>query len=200
MGAAGLSDPRRACAPAAPYAPYTSGRCLPLGRVELAVEVRVALRLRHEACPVSTEGWTRRVHFVREGGGGGLSMHRPASAPPETARLRTAPALAAPPARRARTSGPPPGRGAGGAAGACLGGGCNGRAARQVAGRRLWQRALKVHHRLRQHTFSMQGGRQVCTGGAAWPRGGRDRRGRRGRRGVVLDLLRELQILVESSF
>ena len=22
-------------------------------------------------CPVSTEGWTRRVHFVREGGGGG---------------------------------------------------------------------------------------------------------------------------------
>ena len=24
-----------------------------------------------ETCPVSTEGWTRRVHFVREGGGGG---------------------------------------------------------------------------------------------------------------------------------
>ena len=24
----------------------------------------------HETCPVSTEGWTRRVHFVREGGGG----------------------------------------------------------------------------------------------------------------------------------
>ena len=23
-----------------------------------------------ETCPVSTEGWTRRVHFVREGGGG----------------------------------------------------------------------------------------------------------------------------------
>ena len=24
-----------------------------------------------EARPISTEGWTRRVHFVREGGGGG---------------------------------------------------------------------------------------------------------------------------------
>ena len=24
-----------------------------------------------ETCPVSTEGWTRRVHFVREGRGGG---------------------------------------------------------------------------------------------------------------------------------
>ena len=27
---------------------------------------------RDAACPISTEGWTRRVHFVREGGGGGL--------------------------------------------------------------------------------------------------------------------------------
>jgi hypothetical protein len=26
---------------------------------------------REETCPISTEGWTRRVHFVREGGGGG---------------------------------------------------------------------------------------------------------------------------------
>ena len=26
---------------------------------------------RAETCPISTEGWTRRVHFVREGGGGG---------------------------------------------------------------------------------------------------------------------------------
>jgi hypothetical protein len=25
----------------------------------------------HGTCPISTEGWTRRVHFVREGGGGG---------------------------------------------------------------------------------------------------------------------------------
>ena len=25
-------------------------------------------------CPVSTEGWTRRVHFVREGGGGGRHL------------------------------------------------------------------------------------------------------------------------------
>ena len=31
-----------------------------------------ARRLRGAAaCPISTEGWTRRVHFVREGGGGG---------------------------------------------------------------------------------------------------------------------------------
>jgi len=29
----------------------------------------------HETCPVSTEGWTRRVHFVREGGrGGGVAV------------------------------------------------------------------------------------------------------------------------------
>jgi hypothetical protein len=28
---------------------------------------------RDETCPISTEGWTRRVHFVREGGGGGCS-------------------------------------------------------------------------------------------------------------------------------
>ena len=27
-------------------------------------------RVRDETCPISTEGWTRRVHFVREGGGG----------------------------------------------------------------------------------------------------------------------------------
>ena len=26
-----------------------------------------------ETCPISTEGWTRRVHFVREGKGGGGS-------------------------------------------------------------------------------------------------------------------------------
>ena len=25
----------------------------------------------NETCPISTEGWTRRVHFAREGGGGG---------------------------------------------------------------------------------------------------------------------------------
>ena len=31
-----------------------------------------ALRQHHRlTCPISTEGWTRRVHFVREGGGGG---------------------------------------------------------------------------------------------------------------------------------
>ena len=29
------------------------------------------VRSRPQTCPISTEGWTRRVHFVREGGGGG---------------------------------------------------------------------------------------------------------------------------------
>jgi len=33
-------------------------------------------RIHIETCPVSTEGWTRRVHFVREGGGGGRSPWR----------------------------------------------------------------------------------------------------------------------------
>jgi hypothetical protein len=28
-------------------------------------------RAARETCPISTEGWTRRVHFVREGGSGG---------------------------------------------------------------------------------------------------------------------------------
>ena len=32
--------------------------------------------MRDETCPVSTEGWTRRVHFVREGGGGGGHLAR----------------------------------------------------------------------------------------------------------------------------
>ena len=32
---------------------------------------RAARTCRDETCPVSTERWTRRVHFVREGGGGG---------------------------------------------------------------------------------------------------------------------------------
>jgi hypothetical protein len=31
---------------------------------------------RDETCPLSTEGWTRRVHFVREGGGGGRERGR----------------------------------------------------------------------------------------------------------------------------
>jgi hypothetical protein len=39
---------------------------------------------RDETCPVSTEGWTRRVHFVREGGGGRGATHaaRPPAPPP----------------------------------------------------------------------------------------------------------------------
>ena len=40
-------------------------------------------RKTRETCPISTEGWTRRVHFVREGGvggGGGARSGRAASA------------------------------------------------------------------------------------------------------------------------
>ena len=38
-----------------------------------AVAAQARARRKHvdETCPISTEGWTRRVHFVREGGGGG---------------------------------------------------------------------------------------------------------------------------------
>jgi hypothetical protein len=45
------------------------------------------LRERDETCPVSTEGWTRRVHFVREVGGGGH---------PATARVGRSRGLSAP--------------------------------------------------------------------------------------------------------
>jgi len=43
--------------------------------VQVAARPRGARAAQHETCPISTEGWTRRVHFVREGGGGG-GMHR----------------------------------------------------------------------------------------------------------------------------
>ena len=40
-----------------------------------------------QTCPVSTAGWTRRVHFVREGAGGGGSLRaRPRAALPRTPR------------------------------------------------------------------------------------------------------------------
>ena len=37
---------------------------------EAGAGARPGARFHIETCPVSTEGWTRRVHFVREGGGG----------------------------------------------------------------------------------------------------------------------------------
>ena len=46
-------------------------------------------------CPVSTEGWTRRVHFVREGGGVGVGRSR-FSTSPDMSRYS--------PARRTRRS------------------------------------------------------------------------------------------------
>ena len=42
--------------------------------------------LRSVTCPISTEGWTRRVHFVREGEGGGGAPRRPSDRAP--ARLQ----------------------------------------------------------------------------------------------------------------
>ena len=61
---------RRAAAPGRRTPSYTRG-APPCG--EAAVCAGTAERLeRDETCPVSTEGWTRRVHFVREGGGGGF--------------------------------------------------------------------------------------------------------------------------------
>jgi hypothetical protein len=44
-------------APDAAASAKTAPSCAPMGE-------------RDETCPVSTEGWTRRVHFVREEGGG----------------------------------------------------------------------------------------------------------------------------------
>ena len=60
-GRADALDPDVVCAvpPAAP--PQRSRRAPALLRRRRCCSV---------ACPVSTEGWTRRVHFVREGGGG----------------------------------------------------------------------------------------------------------------------------------
>jgi hypothetical protein len=54
---------RRALQPATQDRAAT--RAIPPGRRFLCVSV-------DETCPISTEGWTRRVHFVREGGEGGV--------------------------------------------------------------------------------------------------------------------------------
>ena len=78
-----------------------------LGVEEL--EQRHLARQRDETCPISTEGWTRRVHFVREGGGGALQ--------------RAAARRCARPAPRARPSAParPPRRRGCGTGGWCAG-------------------------------------------------------------------------------
>ena len=67
----------------APPAQSADLACLQLGEAELLLEILDAQLANvapaqpdagqdvDEACPISTEGWTRRVHFVREGGGGG---------------------------------------------------------------------------------------------------------------------------------
>ena len=57
---------------------------------ELELRVR---QLSDETCPVSTEGWTRRVHFVREGGGfEPASAGSSAAAATRAARARSSPA------------------------------------------------------------------------------------------------------------
>ena len=50
---------------------------------------------RDETCPISTEGWTRRVHFVREGGDVVLGKERDDLAPPDDPTLHHAIGLAA---------------------------------------------------------------------------------------------------------
>ena len=45
---------------------------------------------RDETCPISTDGWTRRVHFVREGGRGGRPA-RARAAPSALPRARRPP-------------------------------------------------------------------------------------------------------------
>jgi hypothetical protein len=63
------------------------------------------VRSRPQTCPISTEGWTRRVHFVREGGGGGQPCRaagaggRTRARPPPTCTTRPA----RPSGRRARS-------------------------------------------------------------------------------------------------
>ena len=66
-----------------------------------------------ETCPISTEGWTRRVHFVREGGGwggGGLcreGRQQPRVGPLSEARAQTKSA-SLPRFGKTRTPAPPP--------------------------------------------------------------------------------------------
>jgi len=64
-------EERRICAASEAQAP-----CPPCARccssaTKRSCWMKSSLGERDETCPVSTEGWTRRVHVVREGGGGG---------------------------------------------------------------------------------------------------------------------------------
>jgi hypothetical protein len=85
-------------------------------------------RARDETCPVSTEGWTRLVHFVREGGegaaGGGHPSDTRSSARP--ARLDGSARGAPPPMSRVQRR-RPAARGAAAAADASHGRGARGR-------------------------------------------------------------------------
>jgi len=45
-------------------------------------------RYLHETCPISTEGWTRRVHFIREVGLGRRHLRDPRLNPPASRALR----------------------------------------------------------------------------------------------------------------
>ena len=60
-------------------------------------DVGLPMNLPRETCPISTEGWTRRVHFVREGGGGGghLSGRGPSALRPRLVSTRCAVSCAA---------------------------------------------------------------------------------------------------------
>jgi len=50
---------------------FLTGRAVALGGRE---PYQGGRQVMPETCPISTERWTRRVHFVREGGGGGRQV------------------------------------------------------------------------------------------------------------------------------
>jgi len=72
-----------------PRAARASASCTASSLSESSADVACAPR-RDETCPISTEGWTRRVHFVREGGRGGRPA-RARAAPSALPRARRPP-------------------------------------------------------------------------------------------------------------
>ena len=106
-------------------------------------------------CPISTEGWTRRVHFVREGGGGGgrylssrsstrsrfsSSTCAQSTAPPGGCAQRRLPPLR----REQQRAGGARGRGSNGSNGSNGLNGSNGRRGARAGGRAGGHRGLAL--------------------------------------------------------